>query len=527
MHDFDVIIVGAGHNGLTCACYLSIAGWRVAVLEGASEIGGGLRSDVATLPGFVHDRYATNLSLFASSPAYLGLKADLDEVGVKFLSTDKPFASAHNNRSVRISTNVAETANSLGKLNPSDEEGWNALVAFFKRISPSVFPFFNEEMPSSAMLKMLSGMLVRSRPADLWQLLKLIGQSSTAFAREFFDSPDAVSIFQAWAYHLDFPPNKRGGALFSFVSAMSTHVYGMKLAEGGAGKVSAGLRSLIERSGGVVITNAEVTEITVHNSRAVGVKLRDGQAMTARRAVVANVTTRNLFGKLVDPSNLPNGFLRRAKNFEYGPGTFIIHLALSRAPTWKAGSDLKDFSYVHLNASEAEIQATHESSARGELPARPLLVVSQTTQIDPSRAPAGHHVMRIHVRTVPAEIRGGASGEINARDWKGAKEPFTERILDLVAEAAPDIRDCVIGMKVETPQEIEQENPNFVGGDCVSGSHRITQNFFLRPFIGWSNYNTPVEGLFMIGASTWPGGGVNGASGYLVAQKLIKAPSPT
>ena len=110
--------------------------------------------------------------------------------------------------------------------------------------------------------------------------------------------------------------------------------------------------------------------------------------------------------------------------------------------------------------------------------------------------------------------------EISARTWAEAKAPFTERILDLVEEKAPDLRQYVLAQFVETPEEIERANPNFVGGDCVSGSHHIRQNFFCRPFFGWSNYATPVKNLYMIGASTWPGGGVNAGSGYLLAQKL-------
>jgi phytoene dehydrogenase-like protein len=130
--------------------------------------------------------------------------------------------------------------------------------------------------------------------------------------------------------------------------------------------------------------------------------------------------------------------------------------------------------------------------------------------------------MRIHVRTVPAQITGDAAGTISARNWPQAKAPFAERILDLVEEQAPDLRTCILAAAVESPDEIERENPNFVGGDCVSGSHQLDQNFFCRPLLGWSRYATPVAQLYMIGASTWPGGGVNAGSGYILARKLLR-----
>ena len=264
----------------------------------------------------------------------------------------------------------------------------------------------------------------------------------------------------------------------------------------------------------------------VKHGRAVGVRTRDGAEMSATRAVIANVTPRNLFTKLVRSEELSARFRKLAIQYRYGPGTFIVHLALDRAPRWSAAEDLSQFSYIHLNGSEAEIEKTYEHCLRDLLPDRPLLVVSQTTSIDPSRAPVGKHVMRVHVRTVPALIKGDAANQITATNWSDAREPFTDRILDLVEEHAPDLRSCIIAFATETPEEIERNNPNFIGGDCVSGSHHFNQNFFCRPFFGWSRYGTPIADLYMVGASTWPGGGINAGSGYLLARKLLAKATP-
>jgi phytoene dehydrogenase-like protein len=279
---------------------------------------------------------------------------------------------------------------------------------------------------------------------------------------------------------------------------------------------------MVETAGGRVMTATQVDRIVVKGGRACAVHTHTGEEMSARYAVVGNVTVRNLFGKLLSPNDIGGRFRRRAQRYRYGPGTFIIHLALDRMPDWRAADDLARFNYVHLNGSDAEIEQTYQASLRGLLPTRPLLVVSQTTPIDPSRAPPGKHVIRVHVRTVPARIEGDTAGKISARNWVDAKHAFAERILDLVAEKAPNLRTCIVAQHIETPQDIENENPNFVDGDCVSGSHHLGQNFFFRPLLGWSNYVTPIEGLYMIGASTWPGGGVNAGSGYLLARKLIQ-----
>lgn len=520
MADYDAVIVGAGHNGLVSALYLARAGWRVLLLERASEIGGGLRSANVTLPGFCHDLYATNVGLFAASPVYHDLKAEFDAAGVRLLWSERSFASIHGGRAVRVYTDAERTLHDIAAIKLGDVEGWRRLVAFYRRVAPLFLPLFYTELPSRGMQQQLVRILM-SGPGDALRLAKLLKQSSHDFSAAYFGSMEMRGLIESWGYHLDFGPTVTGGATFAFVAAMSAHLNGMPIVEGGAGRIATTICNMIEKAGGRVVTNAEVTKILTKRGCAIGVRTLSGDEITATRAVVANVTVRNLFGSLLSRDDLSSRFFQRTEKYRYGPGTFIIHLALERAPDWTAAEDLWKFNYVHLNGSEAEIEETYRSSRHGLLPARPLLVVSQTTTIDPSRAPPGKHVVRVHVRTVPANIEGDAAGTISARNWGEAKEPFAKRILDLVEEKAPNLRKYILGQYIETPEDIERENPNFVGGDCVSGSHHVGQNFFFRPFFGWSTYRTPIERLYMIGASTWPGGGVNAGSGYLLAQKLL------
>jgi phytoene dehydrogenase-like protein len=522
MADYDAIVVGAGHNGLVCALYLQRAGWRVAVLEANDEIGGGLRSGEVTRVGFCHDRYATNLGVFAASPIYQELKGDFDAHGVTLLRSDKPYASLHDRRALRIYTDVERTQAEFAALSERDVAGWRQLTAFYRRIAPILLPLFFAELSSAALLSQAAKML-GCGVGDVMRMLRLLYQSSGAFSGAFFGSAAARGLIEAWAYHLDFAPDVMGGAVFGFIPALSSHLNGMPIVEGGTGRIATALAAMLDAAGAKLITKAEVTRIVVRNGTAVAVRTRSGEEISATRAIIANVTPPKLFGRLVAADDIDQRFLRRVERYRYGPGTFIIHLALERMPRWTAADDLAGFSYVHLNAGRAEIADTYRHSLQGLLPARPMLVVSQPTAIDPSRAPAGRHVMRVHVRTVPANIAGDAAGTITAGSWRQAKGPFAERVLNLVAEHAPDLRSCITGIAVESPDEIERENPNFVGGDCVSGSHQLDQNFFCRPLFGWSGYTTPLAQLYMIGASTWPGGGVNAASGYILARKLLRA----
>jgi phytoene dehydrogenase-like protein len=320
---------------------------------------------------------------------------------------------------------------------------------------------------------------------------------------------------------MDFGPDVPGGAMFAFVAAMSGHLRGLSVAAGGAGRVSDALHKIAVTLGVTVNTSTEVSEILVERGRAVAVKLKSGRTIGAR-LVVAGVTPRRLFGGLVAEERLPPSFRRQIASFRYGPSTFIVHLALDRPLDWRAAEDLWRFNYVHIGGETEQVARTYSDCLSGMLPERPVLVVSQTTSVDPSRAPPGKHVVRIHVRTVPFAIAGDSAGRIEKRDWKEAAEPYADRLIDLLEEHAPNVRKVTMARHVVTPPEIQADNSNLVGGDCVSGSHHLDQNFLNRPIRGWSRYGTPIRNLYMVGASTWPGGGVHGGSGYLLAQRLLR-----
>jgi phytoene dehydrogenase-like protein len=166
---------------------------------------------------------------------------------------------------------------------------------------------------------------------------------------------------------------------------------------------------------------------------------------------------------------------------------------------------------VHVAPSLDEMALAYQQAAAGLLPERPTLVVGQPTAVDRSRAPAGKHVLWIQVRVVPGAL-----------DWAREREAFADRVLDQLEEYAPGLRRLVLARHVISPADLERANPNLVGGDQLAGSHHAFQNFFLRPLPGWTRYRTPVERLYLCGAATWPGAGVGGGSGYLLAKRLAR-----
>jgi phytoene dehydrogenase-like protein len=236
--------------------------------------------------------------------------------------------------------------------------------------------------------------------------------------------------------------------------------------------------------------------------------------------VIAGVTPTALAGRLLANGTGNASYDKGAAKFRYGPGTMMVHLAVSDLPDWSAGEELKRFAYVHL-APDLDVMARAYSEAlAGLLPAEPILVVGQPTAIDPSRAPEGQHVLWVQVRVLPAEIRGDAAGKIAARDWDGAKDAYADRAMDILESYAPGTKAKILGRHVECPTDLERRNPNLVGGDQVAGSHHLAQNFLFRPVPGWARYETPVKDLYLIGASTWPGAGAGAGSGYMLAKML-------
>jgi phytoene dehydrogenase-like protein len=520
MADYDAIVVGSGHNGLVCALALARRGWRVVVLEREAKIGGGLRTEEVTLPGFKHDLFATSIGHFLASPAAKEFAPDFAKTSLKILANPLPYATAYRGgEAAQVYCDGDLTERNIAKFSKPDVENWRNLLAFFRRTSAHFLPLQFVELPSMEMASHLRAQAL-SNPFDAWRLVKLSTQTMEAFVNGHFEAAQIKDLFTPWGFHLDFGPQVRGGATFALIAAMSSHLHGLRIAEGGAANIVHALEQSLQAYGGEVRRNEEVLSIEIRNNRAVAVRTSAGHEITAERAVVANVTPRLLFGKLIAHEHVPSGFLRKMTSFRHGVGTFVVYLALRRALDWAAAEDLSRFGYVHVNGTAEDIQRTFQQASDGLLPDRPLLIVSQTSHLDPTRAPEGYHAVRLHARAFPAQIRGDGAGVIRSVDWDTVKEQMADRLMDILAEHTLNLKEVTMARHVVSPLDLERFNPNSIGGDCNGGSHQLDQNFFFRPALGWSRYRTPIAGLYMIGASQWPGGGVNGASGYSVARHL-------
>jgi phytoene dehydrogenase-like protein len=519
---YDAIVIGGGHNGLVAAIELARAGWTVLVLEQADRLGGAVMSAEITLPGFIHDLYSTNQNTFRGGQVYAGLGPELERHGLRYASTDKPFANAFpDGRALKVYQDPDRTLAGLRDHDPGDATGWEELKALFDRFSPTIFELYGSMLPSAKATIAIARALRRVGVSDALRVAQLLLSSTRELGDLYMSSPEAKVLLATWGMHPDFGPDVSAGAMFPFVEVFSDAAAGMSIVEGGASRMIDALAGVLGDHGGEVRTGAAVRRITTDGDRATGVELTSGERIDASRAVVASVTPRALYGEMLDAAAVPQPVREAAARYRFGPGTMMIHLALSAPPKWAAGGDLGEFAYVHIAPYVADLAETYTAASNGLLPKSPLLIVGQSSAVDPTRAPDGQAVLWVQVRAQPAEIRGDAAGEITARDWADAADPFADRVMEKLSQYAPGIQELVLKRAVLTPLDLEAHDPNLVGGDSVAGSHHLRQNFIFRPMAGYSNYRTPIEGLFMTGAATWPGGGVTGLSGHLTAKAVL------
>ena len=518
---YDAIIIGAGHNGLAAAVRLVEKGWKVAVIEGKSEPGGAVKTRELTLPGFRHDLCAMNLSMFAGSPFFAAHKDVLLAQGLEFAPAQDCFATVFRDGTyLGVSQDLEKTLAGIAALSPRDAQAWRDLLSRFGGDAPHIFALLGSAMPSLAAAKVVWKAWREKGAGWLYATLRLLLATPRDFLDARFSHPKVKAVMAAWGLHLDFAPDVAGGALFPYLECMINQSFGMVIGKGGADTIVKAMTGALAAKGADLLLGSPVTRIETRGGRASAVTLADGRRLEATRAVIANAHPQLVFGQLVAPDPARAEFDRDLAGFRAGPGTMMIHLALDAAPNWRAGPELAKFAYVHVAPDLEMMSKVYAEASAGLLPAEPALVVGQPTAIDPSRAPAGKHVLWVQVRVLPAHIVGDSKGEILATTWDDAKEAYAERVLDLLETHAPGLRGHILGRSIFSPIDLERENPNLIGGDNLSGSHHLDQNFFLRPVPGYSRYKTPVQGLYLCGASTWPGAGTGAGSGFMLAKML-------
>jgi phytoene dehydrogenase-like protein len=512
MTAYDAVVVGGGTNGLAAALRLAEAGWSVCLLEAGEEVGGSARTIESTLPGFRHDFGAEFLPLAQLSPAIAG--RDLGADGLRLLHA--PLPAAHpfpGNQAVALARSAAETAASIDKLHHGDGDAWIAL----------------DDDYGDPIELLLRAQMVRwpvSEGAALWRRLggaqralgfvRMLLQGASVIA-DRFESEQARAFLVAPAMHADLGPEVPGTGVYALLLSLLGQRHGMPVAEGGSGAVSAALAARLRAAGGVVLTGRRVERIVVSGGRATAAEAA-GEVLEARRALIAAVHP-ELVIRMAGPDSFPSAALEQVRGFRRGLGTFKVDWALDGPVPWLA-NECRRAGVVHVGDSVRAMSRAAWEATNGLLPARPTLILGQPTLADPSRAPAGKHVLWGYAH-VPATPVGDALRPRARGEWSRSAEPFLERVELAIEAHAPGFRELVLARRAWTPADLEGSDPNLLGGDIITGSFAIDQQLVFRPGPAWWRWGSPVKGLYLASAAVPPGGGVHGACGDLAAAQAL------
>ena len=523
MNQYDCIIVGSGINALVCAALLSKQGNKVLVLERNERLGGCIRTDEITAPGFIHDVLSSWHPLFVTSPGYAELKDDLEKYGLEYCNTDSPTAVVlPDNTGFILKNSRRENINNMNALSNGDGDRYGAAMAELEQSLVLTFTLLGSELWRWSTLKVFLSFLVKMGPFKLAQYFGYTLQTARNWLDSTFTSDAVSACLAGWPSHAGIGPDAPASAQMARVIAFTLEMVGCPVVRGGNYNIVRAFQQVIEANGGELQINADVTRVLTGNGRATGVTTQAGAEYCADK-VICSVTPNQLYERLLDPAEVPDTVAAQTRAYRYGNGDMQIHLALSEPPQWRAPG-LEKVAITHITAGVDAVSRSINEANCGLLPRAATIVVGQPAALDPSRVPAGKGLLWIQLQECPRRISGDAAGEIDVPEdgaWtEQVREAYADRIIERLAHYIPNLKDSIIARTVLSPADLEAININLVGGDPYGGACSLDQFFLWRPLRALKNHATPVKNLYHIGASTHPGPGLGGGSGYLVAKSL-------
>ena len=516
----DHVIIGSGINALVAGAMLALKGSRVVLLEREAVAGGCLRTEEITLPGFKHDVMAATWVLFMTSPAGAALGPHLARQGFEYCHTPHPTAVVRPDGSALVlTTDRAANVAGFDALAAGDGAAHARDVGGVEADAPFLFSILGGSLWSWATAKLLLGQVRKRglRGLAAWFGMALV--PARGWLETGYKSPLVQALYAPWVLHCGLTPESTYSGQMGRVVPFALEAAGAPIIKGGSGQAVAAFRALIEENGGEIRCGADVERILVTGGRARGVALVGGEEI-ACGSVLASVAPGQLQGRLLRDVNLPKDQAAAAA-FRHGRGNFQLHYALDRPPEWLSPG-LNQVALIHLADGIDSVSKSANEAERGMLPEVPTICIGQPHRLDPSRCPDGKAILWLQIPDAPRVVKGDAAGQIATEGgWSEAvREAFADRIEGVLTRHILDFDAIKLARRAFSPADLESMNINLVGGDPYGGLCSIDQFFIFRPYVHSTNGVGQVRGLIHIGASTHPGPGLGGGSGFLAAKRL-------
>ena len=514
------LIIGSGHNGLVTAFYLARAGFKPLVLEARDTVGGCVASEEFA-PGFSAPLANSVGPLRPSVVRDMALGRT-----VTFLRPDPRLVTlGPDGRALAFSTDPRRTAEAISPFSTKDAARYPEFCEVLQRLGGFLAHLLEMTPPdidapaAGEMWELVkAGKRFRSLGnQDAFRLLRWGPMAAADLVAEWFDHDLLQAAVAARGVFgtAQGPWSAGSGAVLLLNAAVDPAPGGSSvMVKGGPAALAAAMAAAAREAGAEIRTGAKVARILVEHEKAVGVVLEDGSEIRAG-AVISNADPRRTFLSLVDPVDLDPAFLTKARNFRARGTVAKVHLALGELPKFTGVVNPADLHGRLMIAPGIDyLERSFDASKYGEIPADPYLDMTLPTLGEPALAPAGRHVLSVHVQFVPYQLRGGAR-------WEDTREQLASTVLRTLEQYAPGIAGLVEATQVVSPADLEQHY-GLSGGQIYHGEPSLDQLFTMRPILGWAQYDSPIDGLFLCGSGTHPGGGITGASGQNAAREIIK-----
>jgi phytoene dehydrogenase-like protein len=522
---YDAIIIGGGHNGLVTAAYLARAGQQVLVLEQRETLGGAAATE-EIFPGFKVNTGAHDAGLLRPEVvAELRLRSH----GLEFIQNPVTvFAPQLDGPALTMWQEVRQTQAELAKFSVADSEKFpdfmrqvTLMTGVLDKIMTITPPIITKSKVGDKLpWAKLATDLKRLGGRNMMEFLRVLPLTVTEYLDDWFESEFLKGVLGSSGIIGTMQgPQAAGTAfvlLYHYLGPASTGFRSSRFVRGGMGRLAAALASAAQQYGAEIRTGAEVAQIVIKDGRASGVSTSNGEELSAR-VVVSNADPRRTFFNLIDPPTLEPRFVRLVKSIRYRGCTAKVNLALSGLPSFigqPQDGHVHLGGHIIISPSLEYLERAYDDAKYGHMSQRPYLDVVIPSVLDPSLAPeGGQHVMSITMQYAPYDLRDGT--------WDEQRERLGDKIIDTLAEYAPNLKELILDRQVITPLDWEREY-GLTEGSIFHGQMGFDQLLFMRPVAGYGQYRTPIENLYLCGAGTHPGGGVTGAPGYNAAREVLK-----